>query len=53
MNKAYSVCENCVDKYCCRGLCKEMNEYLIDRMENIHKKSFKTNDKSGTIKQRK
>lgn len=25
------ICINCGDKFCCRGLCKEMNNYLINK----------------------
>lgn len=25
------ICENCSEKYCCRGLCREMNDYLINK----------------------
>lgn len=26
--KVKDVCENCTEKYCCKGICKEMFEYL-------------------------
>lgn len=33
------ICANCGDKYCCRGLCKEMNDYLIKgKQENKENK---------------
>lgn len=31
MGKKYEVCSNCSEKHCCRGLCKEMNKFLIDK----------------------
>lgn len=31
MEKVYSVCNRCGDRHCCRGICKEMNEYLIKK----------------------
>lgn len=32
--------------YCCRGICKEMNDYLVKKSN----KSFKQDNKSGKIK---
>ena len=29
MDKVHEICDNCGDKHCCRGLCKELNDYLI------------------------
>ena len=26
----YQICNKCTEKHCCRGLCKEMNDYLVD-----------------------
>ena len=40
MNLHYEVCRNCVDKYCCHGLCGELNNYLIDKA-NKHTKCNK------------
>lgn len=31
MEKNYQVCKYCSEKHCCRGLCKEMNEYLMNK----------------------
>lgn len=31
MDKIYEVCNHCSEKHCCRGLCKEMNEFLIKK----------------------
>lgn len=31
MEKSYTICSNCGDKHCCRGLCKEMNDYLVKK----------------------
>jgi hypothetical protein len=28
MERDYRICKYCSEKHCCRGLCKEMNEYL-------------------------
>lgn len=39
MEKIYSVCNRCVDKYCCRGVCKEMNDYLVKKNEQKGKKN--------------
>ena len=42
MQKINEVCQYCTEKHCCRGLCKEMNEYLIkkkkEKSNNGHKK---------------
>lgn len=46
MEKIYKVCDKCGDKHCCRGLCKEMNDYLV----NKNKKSFIKDSKSSKIK---
>ena len=32
------ICENCGDKHCCRGLCREMNELLINKKKRGKKK---------------
>ena len=32
------VCRNCGDRFCCRGLCKEMNEFLINRKKRGEKR---------------
>lgn len=50
MDKVYSICVRCGDRHCCRGLCKEMNDYLVKKKEDSCKKSFKLNRKSGRIK---
>lgn len=50
MDKVYSVCNNCVDRHCCRGLCKEMNDYLVKKREDDYNESFKLDSKSGKIK---
>ena len=31
------ICANCGDKYCCRGLCAEMNAYLLMQRKNKRK----------------
>ena len=31
MEKVNEVCRYCSEKHCCRGLCKEMNDYLIKK----------------------
>lgn len=31
MEKVNEVCRHCSEKHCCRGLCKEMNDYLIKK----------------------
>lgn len=31
MEKVYTICNHCSEKHCCRGLCKEMNDYLVER----------------------
>ena len=31
------ICTNCTEKYCCRGLCKEMNEYLLAEKRKLNK----------------
>lgn len=46
MDKAYEVCNNCTEKHCCRGTCKEMNDYLV----NKRNKSSKTDSVKNTIK---
>lgn len=33
MEKKYEVCRYCSEKHCCRGLCKEMNEFLVKNKE--------------------
>lgn len=38
MDKIYEVCNNCTEKHCCRGLCKEMNEFLINKKKEKKKK---------------
>ena len=31
IKKIPEVCERCVDRHCCKGLCKEMNAYLAKK----------------------
>lgn len=35
MNKppeyVHEICSKCGDKHCCRGVCKEMNDYLVKK----------------------
>ena len=60
MNLHYEVCRNCVDKYCCHGLCRELNNYLIGKIKNKraednksskkYNKSIKTNCKNNKKK---
>ena len=33
-----NTCKNCVDKYCCRGLCREMNKLLIQERKQNQKR---------------
>ena len=35
------ICINCGDRNCCRGLCKEMNEYLIKQQKEENKTANK------------
>ena len=30
-NKIHEICDNCGDKHCCHGLCKEINDYLVEK----------------------
>lgn len=46
MDKVHEVCSNCTEKHCCRGLCKEMNDYLV-RKRN---KSSKSDSKNSRVK---
>ena len=41
MDRIYGICTNCGDKYCCRGICKEMNDYLVERRKQLQ---IKTNE---------
>lgn len=38
MEKIFKVCDRCGDKHCCRGLCKEMNNYLVKKREKENKR---------------
>ena len=39
MNKIQEICGICTEKHFCRGLCKEMNNYLINKQkENTNEK---------------
>ena len=38
MEKKETVCRYCTEKHCCRGLCKEMNDYLVKQNEMNKKK---------------
>lgn len=45
-NYVIEVCARCGDRYCCHGMCKEMNEYLVKKRDqkksgSKSKKSFK------------
>lgn len=31
------ICERCGDKYCCHGLCREMNDFLIKKRKEKKK----------------
>lgn len=31
MEKVYQICNRCGDRHCCRGLCKEMNDYFVNK----------------------
>ena len=46
MDKVHEVCNNCTEKHCCRGICKEMNDYLVAKRN----KSSKTDNKNNTVK---
>lgn len=46
MDKIYSICYNCGNKYCYRGSCKELNDYLVKKIY----KSCKTDSKYSKIK---
>lgn len=48
MDYVHEVCIRCVDRHCCRGLCKEMNDYFAKK----NNKSFKMDSKSGKIRQK-
>lgn len=39
MEKIYSVCNRCGEKYCCRGICKEMNDYLVNQKKQREKRN--------------
>ena len=47
MSETREICSNCGDKYCCRGLCRELNNHLINRKEESHEK--KRFSRSGTV----
>ena len=51
MSEIREICVNCGDKYCCRGLCREMNDYLVSRKEESYEK--KRLSRSGTVCKRK
>lgn len=51
MEKIYEVCKLCVDRYCCRGLCREMNDYLVKERENKRKKFLQLDSQSSKIKE--
>lgn len=38
MSEKREICINCGDRYCCRGLCREMNELLIQERKQNQKK---------------
>lgn len=46
MDKIHEVCNNCTEKHCCRGICKEMNDYLVAKRN----KSRKTDTRNSRIK---
>lgn len=50
MDYVYEICNRCVDRHCCRGLCEKMNDYLVKKRENLYDKSFKLDNKSSKIK---
>lgn len=51
MKNRYEICTNCCDRYCCRGLCKQLNDYLIKNINKQNKKCAKLNKnkKAGQI----
>lgn len=38
MEKKNEVCRYCSEKHCCRGLCKEMNDYLVNKEKKNRRK---------------
>lgn len=38
MEKVYEICGRCGDSYCCRGICKEMNDYLVKQKNRQEKR---------------
>jgi hypothetical protein len=46
MEKNYRICKYCSEKHCCRGLCKEMNEFLIKSTNNRTVKMLKFNHRN-------
>lgn len=48
MKKNYQVCKYCSEKHCCRGLCKEMNNFLVSESPNNRTvKMLKINQERG------
>lgn len=46
MSEKKEICMNCGDRYCCRGLCREMNELLIqERKQNQKEKRLQNEEK--------
>lgn len=46
MEKVHKICGNCTEKNFCRGMCRELNNYLVnkqkqnkDTIKKEHKKS--------------
>ena len=41
MEKIRTVCRYCSEKHCCRGLCREMNDYLLkERKKKNERKRY-------------
>lgn len=32
------VCQYCTERHCCRGICKEMNDFLINKKKEVKEK---------------
>ena len=45
MEKNYQVCRYCSEKHCCKGLCREMNDYLISKKNKEILNNEKRRDK--------
>ena len=41
MDKNIKICYNCGEKHCCHGICKEMNDYLVEKNKIDGKNNIK------------